>query len=99
MKAKFVNEMLKENRGIPWSGKDPTKAPIIGKLMTRRMKMGDKEIEPEMMDVVEVNGDYYIINKWYKHGVPQVIHNDMVNTYIPNEDYRSEKGSIYRDKE
>ena len=90
MKAKFVKEILYENAGIPWSGKDPTKAPVIGKLLTRRMDLGDYKMEPEILQVVEIHGDYYIINQWYKPGVPQVIHNDIVNYYIPLEKYDTE---------
>ena len=87
MKAQFINE----NRGIPWSGKDPTKAPIIGKLLTRRTPIGDGEtMKPEILQVVEVHEPFYIINKWYKPGVPQVIHEDMVAHFIPIERYKDE---------
>lgn len=90
MKAQFINE----NRGIPWSGKDPTKAPVIGKLLTRRTKYTEdgeeKFMEPQILKVVEINKPYYIINQWYKPGVPQVIHDDMVSHYIPVEMYKDD---------
>ena len=35
MKAKLVKESLDENKGIPWSGRDVTKIPIIGKIITK----------------------------------------------------------------
>ena len=86
MKAQFINE---NKGGIPWSGKDPTKAPIIGKLLTRRTPIGDGEtMKPEILQVVEVHEPYYIINKWYKSGVPQVIHDDMVSYFIPINQYK-----------
>jgi len=86
MKAQFINE---NKGGIPWSGKDPTKAPIIGKLLTRRTPIGDGEtMKPEILQVVEVHEPYYIINKWYKPGVPQVIHDDMVSYFIPINQYK-----------
>lgn len=80
MRAKTVSE----STGIRWSGKDPTKAPIIGKILTRRIG----EENPSIMEVVEVNGPYYIINKWYKPGVPQIVHADQVGHYIPMERYK-----------
>jgi len=86
------NHKLKESNGIPWSGKDPTKQPIIGKIMTRRTEYtvnGEKRtMKPEILEVVEKYDDYYIINKWYKPGVPQIVHDNMVNYYIPMEKYK-----------
>ena len=87
MKAKMINE----TRGIPWSGKDPTKQPIIGKIMTRRIPFGDDRImKSEILKVVEKYDDYYIINKWYKPGVPQIVHDRMVYHYIPIERYKDD---------
>jgi len=78
--------------GISWSGKDPTKAPIVGKIMTRRTEYnmnGEKHMmKPEILEVVEKYDDYYIINKWYKPGVPQLVHDKMVSHYIPIERYK-----------
>ena len=28
--------------------------------------------------------DVYIVDSWYKPGVPQLIHSDLVQEYIPN---------------
>jgi len=83
MKAQFVNE----NR-LRWSGKDPTKSPVIGKIMTRRTEFDGRTMKPEILEVVEKYEDYYILNKWYKSGVPQLIHDKMVSHYIPIEKYK-----------
>jgi len=96
MKAKLIKETLNEQEGIPWSGSDPTKAPVIGKLLTRPMDLGDYKLEPEMLEVVEIYKDFYVINKWYKPGVPQIIHKDMVNTFIADEDFKEKEESIKR---
>jgi len=80
MRARKVNES-----GIPWSGKDPTKAPVIGKVITKEMNMGGYKFPSTEMEVVEISGDVYICNSWYKPGVPQVIHNEMVEKYIEYE--------------
>jgi len=87
MRANYINE----NKGIPWSGKDPTKAPVIGKLMTRRTPIGvGKTMKPEILKVVEIHFPFYILNTWYKSGVPQVIHDNMVSHFIPTEKYKDE---------
>ena len=82
MRAKTVSESM----GIKWSGQDPTKAPIIGKILTRRI--GD--MKPSIMEVVEINGPYYVINKWYKPGIPQIVHEDQVGHFISMEMYKDE---------
>ena len=78
MRAKKVNES-----GIPWSGKDPTKAPVIGKVITKSMNLGDYYIPSSEMNVVEISDDIYICDTWYKPYVPQVIHKNMVQEFIP----------------
>ena len=78
----IVRESIKES-GIPWSGKDPTKAKVIGRIVTKKMDLGSYHLESEAMNVVEISDDIYIINKWYKSGVPQVVHSDMVEDYYP----------------
>ncbi len=91
MGAKKVYQILHENEGIPWSGNDPTKAEIIGKVLTK--KIGD--LPSQTLDVVEKHGDYYIINQWYKPGVPQIVHEDMILYYVAREMYRADDQSIY----
>jgi len=87
MKAKFINE----SEGIPWSGEDPTKASVIGKVLTRRIKLENgEEMKPEILEIVEVNDPYYVVNKWYKPKVPQIIHSDMIYHYIPIQNYKDE---------
>jgi|AntAceMinimDraft_18_1070375.scaffolds.fasta_scaffold33514_4 hypothetical protein len=80
---KFVSESLNEYGPIPWSGKDPTKARVIGTIITKEMDLGDYHLTSVTMEVVEIIGDIYICNTWYKPGVPQVIHDDMVKEFIP----------------
>jgi len=79
MRAKYV---LITEEGIAWSGKDPTKAPVIGKVITKEMNFGEYHYPSTEMEVVEVSGDIYICNSWYKPGVPQVIHEDLVERFI-----------------
>ena len=81
---KLVKEKVNENAGIAWSGKDPTKAPVIGKIITKAMDLGGFRMEYEEYEVVEITGDgqIYVVNSWYKPGVPQLIHKQMVDEYI-----------------
>lgn len=79
MRAKFINEY----GGMEWSGKDPTKAKVIGRIITKEMDLGDVKFEPQAYNVVEEYDDYYVVDSWYKSGVPQVIHKDMVKEYYP----------------
>jgi hypothetical protein len=85
MRAKFINEI----EGIPWNRTDVTKAPVIGKVITRKLTWigddGSRQVMPSTeMKVVAISGDVYICNTWYKPGVPQVVHKDMVEKYIPD---------------
>ena len=86
MRARMVNE----SAGISWSGKDVTKAPVIGKILTRRIKSSDGLMEPEILEIVEIieNGDIYVTNQWYKPGRPLIVHKDMVGHYIPMDMYK-----------
>ena len=82
----IVKENIREDKGIEWSGKDPTKLPIIGKIITKDNIFGDK-VPKEEYNVVEITPDnkIFILDKWYKPGVPQLIHIQMIDEYIPNE--------------
>jgi hypothetical protein len=88
MRARFINES-----GISWSGKDVTKAPIIGKILTRRYDLGGGIVmEPEIIPVVEIveDGDIYVTNRWYKQRAPLIVHKEMVNHFIPIDKYKDE---------
>jgi len=79
------------NDGIRWSGKDPTKAKVIGKLITKTHLWG-KFVGPEKeYNVVEIteNGTIYIVDSWYKSGVPQLIGKECVKEYKPNENEKT----------
>jgi len=83
MRAKKVNENI---GGIPWSGTDPTKAHIIGVLTTKPMdaRMKFPAQDYNVVEIIETDyGTLYIVDSWYKPGVPQIIHEDMVEKYIP----------------
>ena len=113
MKAKFIKESESisdpvpgYSNGISWSGKDVTKAPIIGKIITEPMKFGTFEFPSEEMDVVEItgDGDIYVCNTWYKEykHIPQIVHKKMVQKYIPIDKVSESVGSdkwevVFRD--
>jgi hypothetical protein len=71
--------------GIGWSGKDITKKPVIGTLTTKPLVCGDYIMPSASFEAVEIvaGGAIYVTNKWYKPGVPQIIHKDLVQEYIP----------------
>jgi hypothetical protein len=77
----FINEA--SFNGIPWSGKNPTKEPIIGYITTKPMEFGEWKYPSEKLPVVEITDDsnVYIVNKWFKPGVPQVVHKELVEKY------------------
>ena len=87
--TKSIKQELKimdDNRlEIYWSGKDITKRPVIGTLTTKPLTFGDNIIPTASYDVVEIvaNETIYVTNQWYKPGVPQIIHKDLVQEYIP----------------
>ena len=78
---------LFEADGIRYSGKDVTKMPILGTIKTKEIKWGRHTIASTTMDVVEVIENdgkrIYVIDKWYKPGIPQIVSDDMVETYEP----------------
>ena len=72
------------NEGIRYSGKDVTKMPIIGKVITEEIG----PYESTTMDIVEIiddeSGKIYVANTWYKEGrVPQIIHENLIKEFIP----------------
>lgn len=72
---------------LSYSGGDVEKMPIIGTLVTRELKMGEHVIPSAMYNVVEIiedtNGEIYVVDKWYKSRVPQLIHVNLVEKYTP----------------
>lgn len=81
MRTKTLNEI----KGIGWSGIDVESAPIIGKIITLPLDLGKWQIPSETLNVVEIteDGDIFITDKWYKRGVPQIVHAKMVEKFIP----------------
>ena len=67
--------------------------PVIGKIKTKAVPMtfkdletgeeGTRTLEPAEYEVISDEGDFYICNQWYKPGVPQLVHKDMVETFMP----------------
>lgn len=65
---------------------DVTQLPIIGRLTAKAIWGMDTEqpMFPEKdYDVVYISEDIYVVNQWYKPGVPQLIHKDSVLRYEP----------------
>lgn len=74
--------------GPVYSGGDVTKMPVIGTVTTVEMDFDGLKIPSETDEVVEIieapNGKKcYVINRWNKPRVPQLIHEDMVEKYEP----------------
>jgi hypothetical protein len=76
MRAKFVNES-----GILYKA-IPGKSPVIGKIITKPIEFAGTKLGPDEYEVIEKSGDIYICNQWYKHGVPQIVHSDMVDEFV-----------------
>lgn len=64
--------------------------PVIGKIFTKELEFQITDgrtikLPPEELDVVSIiddkAGKVYVINKWYKPGVPQLVHDKMVKRY------------------
>jgi hypothetical protein len=85
VKIKRLTEFLEEtNKSLGYSGGDVTKMPIIGSVITKAIG----PFEEGYYDIVEVIQDpqgkeIYIANSWYKPGVPQLIHSDLVRQFNP----------------
>lgn len=71
--------------------KDVTKMPLIGRVKTIPIELNSSNgtkivLKGLVYQVVEIIFDakkkeIFITNKWYKPGVPQVIHSDLVEYY------------------
>ena len=77
---------LKTFEALTYSGKDVTRMPIIGRILTKKME----PFEECIYNVVEIIkdpkiGDVYVCNFWYKPRVPQIIHSSMVEKFEPKE--------------
>lgn len=73
-------------KGITWSGGDVEMMPIIGFAETKPISLGSLGYFPGKQEaVVEIaeNGEIYILNTWYKPGVPRVLHKSMVFHWEP----------------
>ena len=68
---------------IMWSGGRVDSMPVIGKVITKPIG----PFEAGEYDIVEIikdsRGDIYVANMWYKPGVPQLIHSELVQEFIP----------------
>lgn len=61
--------------------KDITKMEVIGTITTKPITFGRHVFPAKDYEVIEIHEDIYITNQWYKAGVPQVVHSDMVETF------------------
>ena len=80
---------------IMWSGGRVDSMPIIGKAITKPIG----PFEAGEYDIVEIiqdprGRDIYIANKWYKPGVPQLIHSDLVQEFIPTGGGKIQESSL-----
>jgi hypothetical protein len=78
----FVNESF----DLSYSGGDVESMPIIGRVITKAVGPFE-EGEYDIVEIIDGNGKpIYVANTWYKRGVPQLIHSDLVSEYIPVEE-------------
>jgi hypothetical protein len=80
---------------IMWSGGRVDSMPIIGKAITKPIG----PFEAGEYDIVEIiqdprGRDIYIANRWYKPGVPQLIHSELVQEFIPVESGKIHESSL-----
>ncbi len=80
---------------IMWSGGRVDSMPIIGKAITKPIG----PFEAGEYDIVEIiqdprGRDIYIANRWYKPGVPQLIHSELVQEFIPTGDGEIQESSL-----
>lgn len=79
-KTKWMNESLE------YSGRDVTKLPVIGKVITNPIGTYG-EGEENVVEIIKGNNneDIYVTDKWYKEykRIPLIIHSKLVKEYIP----------------
>jgi hypothetical protein len=74
---------LKKFESLTYSGGDVTKMPIIGKLTTKEIGPF-KKAEYDVVEIINVKGKkVYVANFWYKSRIPQLLHEDLVEEFIP----------------
>jgi hypothetical protein len=80
-KTKWINE------GLEYSGRDITKLPVIGKVITHPIGPYG-EGEENVVEIIKGNNgeDIYVTDKWYKEykRIPLIIHSKLVKDYIPS---------------
>ena len=80
-KTKWVNE------GLEYSGRDVTKLPVIGRVITHPIGPYG-EGEENVVEIIKGTNDQdiYVTDKWYKEyrRIPLIIHSKLVKEYIPN---------------
>lgn len=81
-----INFSVKVKENLEWGGMDVTKMPIIGRVITKPIGPFDSG-EYNVVEILkDRNGlDIYVVDKWYKRRIPQIIHSEMVQEYIPTE--------------
>lgn len=79
-----VNFSIKVKENLEYSGNDVTSMPIIGKIITKPLG----PFESSEYNVVEIikdrtGSDIYVVDRWYKRRIPQIIHSELVQEFIP----------------
>jgi hypothetical protein len=85
--SKFLNfEEFSITENLKYSGKDVAKMPVIGKIVTRPIA-NIPSTEYDIVEIIKGRNDenIYVANFWYKPGVPQIIHSEFVDKWIPLE--------------
>lgn len=79
---------MKLKEALTYSGGDVTKMPVIGYIVTKPINSVGREhsfnFPSEKLDVVEIidDGNIYVINRWYKGRIPQIVHKNLVKKFV-----------------
>jgi hypothetical protein len=76
-----MKHLKKFNEDLSYSGKDVTKMPIIGTVMTKPIAHYPAA-EYNVVEIIETEtGIIYVSDSWYKRSIPQLIPESLVETY------------------
>jgi len=90
-----MKHLKRYNEMLSYSGGDVTKMPIIGKVITKKIDPFESG-EYDIVEIIETEkGPIYVANMWYKGRIPQLIHSELVEEFIPS---TNESFSMHRDK-
>ncbi len=72
-------------RVLRYSGGDVTRMPVVGEIETDEVAGMGSAIY-KVVEIIESGSDgncIYVTDKWYKPGVPQLVHSAMVKRFTP----------------